>query len=155
MKEHSTNPTKICTKCKETKPLSAFGLHHGKKGSKPRSHSWCRACKNTGNRANYARRRLNGSNPNQASHLRLMYGLSVEDYQAAFARQNGVCAICHQAETSIHPRSQMVRNLSVDHDHETGAFRGLLCHSCNRALGLFKDDPAIIQSAVYYLNQDI
>jgi hypothetical protein len=41
--------------------------------------------------------------------------------------------------------------LAVDHSHETGAFRGLLCHSCNRAIGLLGDDPARLRAAAEYL----
>lgn len=62
------------------------------------------------------------------------------------AAQNGVCAICGNGETSKRQRS-----LSVDHDHETGAVRGLLCNRCNPMLGYARDDIAILQAAISYL----
>lgn len=82
---------------------------------------------------------------NKKSVLRVKYGLSWEEYQDMFERQNGVCAICEKTEEG--------RMLSVDHKHdETGKVRGLLCGSCNRALGLFKDDPELLQRAKEYVS---
>jgi len=43
------------------------------------------------------------------------------------------------------------RNLNVDHDHETGKFRGTLCHGCNTGLGLFGEDPEVLMRAAQYL----
>jgi hypothetical protein len=63
-----------------------------------------------------------------------------------FLEQEGCCMIC-----KIH-QSQCKQNLHVDHDHETGQVRGLLCQKCNHALGLFKDNPQIIQAALEYVS---
>lgn len=68
------------------------------------------------------------------------YGLTVDDYRAMVASHGGVCAIC-KAEAL----------LSVDHDHETGAVRGLLCSTCNFMIGHGKDDPALLRAAAAYL----
>lgn len=82
---------------------------------------------------------------NKKSVLKTKYGLSWEEYQEMFENQNGVCAICKQSENG--------RMLSVDHKHdETNRVRGLLCGSCNRALGLFKDDPTLLQAAKEYVS---
>ena len=63
--------------------------------------------------------------------------------------QDGKCAICHNPETrKIHGR---VTDLAVDHDHETGVVRGLLCHRCNFILGLAKDKPQTLLDAAAYL----
>ncbi len=72
------------------------------------------------------------------------YGVKDETYFAALAAQDGKCAICLQLCTK---RSR----LSVDHDHATKAFRGLLCDACNNGLGRFNDDPAVLQRAIGYL----
>jgi hypothetical protein len=60
-----------------------------------------------------------------------------------------VCAICGQPETKLYKGT--VGALQVDHDHESGEIRGLLCSACNSALGLFRDDLAIVRRAVDYL----
>lgn len=78
------------------------------------------------------------------------YGLSLEGYEALLAEQGGVCAICKLPETS--ERLNKVRRLCIDHDHETGAIRGLLCNRCNRVIGLMDDDPVILGEAMDYLS---
>lgn len=78
------------------------------------------------------------------------YGISAEEYEALLASQGGLCAICRQPE--VHKtRGGGVKNLSVDHDHETGAVRGLLCVRCNAGLGNFKDRIDILNQAIAYL----
>lgn len=74
------------------------------------------------------------------------YDLSLEDYGLLFVKQRGACAICR-----ITPES---KPLVVDHDHATGAVRGLLCSTCNSAIGLLKDDPEVIVQAALYLYND-
>lgn len=70
--------------------------------------------------------------------------MSLEDYDIMFEEQKGVCAICHKKES----RKEF---LSIDHCHETGRVRGLLCTDCNQALGLLKDDTQVMLRAVQYL----
>jgi len=74
--------------------------------------------------------------------LKYYYGMSLADYDALLLRQNGACAICKQT---------FAQNLCVDHSHVTGKVRGLLCHSCNLGLGLFKDDPRLTRAATAHL----
>jgi hypothetical protein len=85
------------------------------------------------------------------AQLKCAYALSEADYQALLILQNSVCAICHCPETRTH--SAKTDPLVVDHDHTTGKVRGLLCHRCNTALGLMKDDVARLLSAVAYLKR--
>lgn len=66
-----------------------------------------------------------------------------------FASQGGVCAICRQ------PEGREGRSLSVDHDHDSGVVRGLLCDSCNVGLGRFRDDPELVRSALEYLSSSL
>jgi hypothetical protein len=70
------------------------------------------------------------------------YGITVAEIEAMAVAQGGACAICGIVE---------VRSLCVDHDHETGRVRGLLCHKCNLALGLLCDDAALALRAASYL----
>lgn len=76
------------------------------------------------------------------------YGLTVEQYDAMFAAQGGKCAICGTTT----PRAD-VADFCVDHDHETGAVRGLLCFACNAGIGQMQDSTRILLSAVDYLIQ--
>lgn len=84
-----------------------------------------------------------------AQHLRWTYGLSLEDYNKIYDRQRGRCAICQRKPHQIPSRQR--RRLVVDHDHTTEQVRGLLCHDCNLALGLFRDNPVLIEAAMAYL----
>lgn len=72
--------------------------------------------------------------------------VTLEQYNEAFLQQNGVCAICGLPE-------EQDRNLSADHNHSTGKFRGLLCNRCNPALGAFKDNSELLYKAIAYLRQ--
>ena len=81
----------------------------------------------------------------RAKQLKYIYGITVDTYQEIFELQGGRCAIC-----GIH-QSQLKRRLAVDHDHETGQVRGLLCSHCNRLLGQACDEVATLQAAINYL----
>lgn len=83
--------------------------------------------------------------------LKCRYGLTEERYAEILASQNGVCALCWK------PPSGTLRQtrLHVDHDHETGQIRGLLCNACNRALGQLGDNAEGIMNTLNYLLKDI
>lgn len=82
--------------------------------------------------------------------LKKMFGLSYEKYEKMLLDQGGVCAICGQEEL-MRIRGKKLR-LAVDHCHDTGRVRGLLCTNCNRGLGHFKDDPIRLYRAISYLS---
>lgn len=82
-----------------------------------------------------------------AAHVRgKKYGLTNEVFEALLAEQLNACAICEREFINT-PYSSPY----VDHCHATNRVRGLLCNSCNRALGWFKDNPALLRSAIRYL----
>lgn len=81
------------------------------------------------------------------------YGIDERDYEMMYEAQGGVCAICHQPETAKAGRSGGVKLLAVDHDHMTGAIRGLLCQQCNMGIGNFNEDPARLRSALRYIDE--
>ena len=85
------------------------------------------------------------------SHLRHAFGVSLAQYAEMFSAQGGVCAICKQPET--HMRAGKVKALAVDHNHGTGAVRGLLCFDCNTAIGKLKEDRDTLLSAIRYLDK--
>lgn len=81
-----------------------------------------------------------------AYDLKRLYGMSVEEFESMLVAQGGRCAICRRAPGAG-------KRLTVDHDHATGAIRGLLCSNCNAMLGQAKDNPNTLLSAIDYLTQ--
>lgn len=81
------------------------------------------------------------------AHLKRHYKMSLEDYNEMLLNQENRCAIC-----GTH-KDNLKRILQVDHDHETGKIRALLCNSCNGGLGLFKDSPVLLRLAEQYINK--
>lgn len=77
------------------------------------------------------------------------YGIDADHWETMFSKQNGVCFICETEGFTM--KEHHSAKLMVDHCHVTGKVRGLLCHNCNRALGLLKDDRKAIQRALDYL----
>lgn len=82
-------------------------------------------------------------------HLKRKYGISLLDYSRLFMAQDGKCAICG-GEDAGH-RNGEPKALAVDHCHETGKVRGLLCEACNQGIGKLKEDVTILQKAIQYL----
>ena len=78
-------------------------------------------------------------------------GVDAQRYQEMLREQNGVCAICQQPERAPDKASGKTKDLAIDHNHETGAIRALLCSNCNRALGLFNDDAVLLAKAQSYV----
>lgn len=76
-------------------------------------------------------------------HLKYKYDITLENYKKMFEEQGGVCAICGKTQT------EFKRAFDIDHDHETGKVRGLLCNSCNTALGTTKAENLNEQQKLY------
>jgi hypothetical protein len=85
------------------------------------------------------------------NNLRRKYGITLEDFQSLFDNQDGKCAICSQTLPTILDPGKLRKSLAVDHNHDNGKVRGLLCGKCNMALGLFSDSVDILNSAIHYL----
>lgn len=81
------------------------------------------------------------------AHLKRQYSMTLEDYNAMLLAQDNRCAIC-----GTH-KDKLKRILQVDHDHDTGKIRALLCNSCNGGLGLFRDSPILLRLAEQYINK--
>lgn len=82
------------------------------------------------------------------SQLKCSYGITPEDYDRMLLEQNNSCAICNTKK----PTGKW-KVFAVDHDHNTGKVRGLLCNECNRGIGLLKDSLTILSSACNYLER--
>lgn len=100
-----------------------------------------------------AGRKIYKMSPEAGRHygLKRNYGLSLDQYREMLQAQDGKCAICGNGETAIvHGK---VKTLAVDHDHATGAVRGLLCYGCNSVLGQARDDRELLLNAIKYLDR--
>lgn len=145
-----THEGRVCTDCGQFKPLSEFFLQHGStsSGGKPYYRPDCKPCK----RAKHAAwvKTPDGRRVVRNGIIARMFGLSPDCFEQMKRSQEGVCDICKQPETKRH-RSGTICELSVDHDHETGKVRALLCSACNAALGLFREDPDRMRAAAAYI----
>ena len=117
-----------CRVCKVEKPVSIFTFR--KASGKYRTD--CNPCRSASGRA-------------------ARYGSTVGDIEALAEKQENSCAICGTHRDDIVHASFKYNPLVVDHDHATGAVRGLLCSTCNSLLGHAKDDVHILASAIAYL----
>lgn len=144
-------PSRTCTRCKRDLPWSRFGKRTGKN-----SHLYKHQCihcvreESCANAAAWRARNPEKVRANQKKQdLWVKFGMRIEDYNALLSRQGGCCAIC----LADKPRSDKYTRFSVDHDHETGEVRGLLCGHCNSGIGFFSDDPQrLVTAATYLLN---
>ncbi len=136
-----------------TKPCSCGGLRV-RRGTDRR---WiCVSCVSSSDRARRIRdqrpraealRRWKAKNPNAVLQSRIkQYGISADEYFSLLLSQGGVCAICKGPPSGG-------KRYSVDHDHASLAVRGLLCGKCNIGLGMFADDPVVLQKAIEYLGR--
>jgi hypothetical protein len=93
------------------------------------------------------------ANPAKAknSDLKRRFGITLDEYDALLILQNNVCAICDSPESAV-DRKGHIRMLAVDHCHTTKKIRGLLCTSCNTAIGHFKDNRELLKKAIEYLS---
>jgi len=143
--------TKRCSVCKQEKLLSEFRQDlFGKEESSGRCEQCCRKVF----KANYERQKQNKKFVqdvyvrNRKNDLKRKYGITPEDYNALYEKQNGCCAICGRHQ------SKFKYSLNVDHNSETGHIRGLLCSGCNPGLGHFEKDPELLIKAYHYLRTD-
>jgi hypothetical protein len=102
----------------------------------------CKECAHARQAERIVERRRTGALPTRADRLRREYGLTPEQVQVMREEQNDSCAICGLA---------FGERLHIDHCHETGHVRALLCHNCNLGLGHFRDDPELMQKAIRYV----
>lgn len=140
--------SKRCRKCHEIKDRSEFHKSHdGTHG--PVLKSICKICHAAQVREWYGRNTGRAASNKRRLAIKQNYGLTLEQYDAMVAAQNGLCAICDRPERA--QRQGKVMRMPVDHCHKTGRIRALLCHSCNRALGLLGDDVDLLRKAIEYL----
>lgn len=131
-----------CSQCKRKLPIDCFYSNRLRAGG---IQAYCRDCNKK--RCKDWRKR----NPNHFKtpefrdyQYQYKYGITLAEFQQKFDKQNGRCAICNQTQEKL---------LVVDHNHNTGQVRDLLCNNCNTVLGYVKEDPAILIAALAYLQK--
>lgn len=143
----NTDGLKTCSKCKLVKPLDQFfNYKRGKFGKE----ATCKDCKNIyqrsllANNPEYKKRR---DKNNADSFRRRKYGLTTEQIKKLLDSQNRCCAICN----ILLDRSESIKIPHIDHCHQSGEVRGILCSRCNTGLGSFRDSAEFLSSAISYL----
>ena len=126
--------TKPCIRCGEYKPLSQY---HKNKKYKDGHDGRCKPCR----KQEASQYRSTNKELLRDIRLQKLYDITTVDYNRILVEQKGRCAICEKDSEILH----------VDHNHNSNEVRGLLCGSCNRGLGLFKDSPNILSKALDYL----
>jgi len=156
---------KRCSKCGESKPLEEF---YKASTSKDGRRGDCKTCFSKRSAEWYVKnrdhvidrvKRWQAENPDRVlatrqrrvrdparerdQHLRRTFGISLEEYDGSLSSQDGRCAVCCEPPANG-------ASLHVDHDHESGAIRGLLCFRCNGGLGqFFENHDRLLRAAEY------
>jgi hypothetical protein len=135
-----------CSSCKEQKDTSLFPKANGK----TRGYAWvCKQCKKeirVAKHKSMAQEDVKAKNKNY--WLKTSYGITLDEFNVMLSIQNHKCAICGCDEVETHSKK-----LYVDHCHTTKKVRDLLCHSCNIAIGNFKDSTENLKKAIAYLEK--
>jgi hypothetical protein len=132
---------RYCGSCDQWKPKTEEFFYFRK--ARNQWDNPCRECRRI-----YSQQFYENNPPTQErqrnARIKYLYGITNEDYEQMLIDQDGVCAVCATPPTEG-------KRLSVDHDHDTGHVRGLLCYKCNTAAGLLGDDPALAAQLTLYL----
>jgi len=141
VRRHAPEGHKLCGRCGHTKPLEDFPRTSRNKDGRG---SRCKPC------ASAATREWRAAHPDLPAWRRALllssYGLTQETFDAMLARQGGGCALCNAPAATT--------RIVVDHDHQTGRVRGLLCVSCNAAIGKLGDSAEALRYVVTYLEEN-
>lgn len=138
---------KVCTKCKEAKPLTEYSLKRPKNrkpGLQPRCKSCCAKDTQLWNESN--------KETSRDRYLQRTYGISEKEYNARLLAQDNKCIIC---DTEFQTDKFGSKYPVVDHCHTNGHIRGILCNECNRGLGYFHDSREALYKAALYVQNTI
>lgn len=136
---------KLCIRCDTEKPLTAFYKNKINGGY----YSGCKKCRNARTVLWQSNNKSRTKETNKASSRRYVlkkkYGLTVEKFEQMKKDRNNCCDICGLPET------RMNKSLAIDHCHDTGEVRGLLCGGCNTGIGNLRDDPTLLIRGAEYI----
>jgi len=155
--------TKVCTVCKQELPVTAYRIRTRKI---PRPRSQCKACEAEKQRERHKktpneilnRKRRAWERKNPEKHKLQQWrrrcraaGIIEEDIPLVLDRlkEKKECDICGEGVDNLGGKNK--DTLTIDHDHNTGAFRGLLCNRCNLGIGHFQDCTGNLERAIQYL----
>lgn len=141
-------PSRRCRICGVVKPMGDFALSPTSRYGRRGDCKQCIAAQEKRNWPHAGHRPSRDAAYKRDKRLRWIFGISLSDYSAMLLDQNGLCGICREPQAWNRREGDV---LVVDHNHATGKVRGLLCHACNQALGLFQDDPVRMQDALAYV----
>ena len=126
--------SKFCRSCNQDKPIESFYARY----------SVCKYCKNEQSKKWSLQNPDKVKQQRRKTWLKTKYGLTEESYAEMFNQQKGLCALCGEPEP--------IKKLAVDHCHETGKLRKLLCTNCNTVLGKVHDNVDLLRKMVNYLD---
>lgn len=156
---------KQCTECKIIKSNDEFQKHKVNKNGSICYKAKCKMCLNSKRKEKWyslpenvrkekqrkVREKL-GEDYFRNYKLKKKYGISLEDYNSMLEHQNGKCAIC-KTDLIVGSYYKNGGNCRVDHNHQTGKVRELVCHECNAVLGFSKENIDILQNTMNYLRK--
>jgi hypothetical protein len=142
---------RVCKGCSVEKPVSEYYKKGAlRKDGTQTYRAFCKECYNAQSMDTYFEQ--SGKEKQKKRSFRSLmasYGITEEIYEQERINQNYCCKLC-----GTHENTQHHGRLHVDHCHETGLYRGLLCNVCNMGLGAFKDNTYVMQKAIEYLNEN-
>lgn len=112
----------------------------------------CKTCRSVFTPTNPCQLYCSSACKGKNAYYKRNYGIDDATLDQMKKDQDYKCYLCH-SEGFLIGKNNHNEKLAVDHDHETGKVRKLLCHNCNRALGLFKDNPEIMRKAASYVEE--
>lgn len=144
--------SKTCRRCEGTHSIKDFSVDRSKKDGRS---IYCFNCVRKINKTRRSKPEVKAKRQktrrdqiaNRAWRLKTRYGMTLQQFDSLFEAQGKCCAICKSDKSDS-------KNFVVDHSHQTGKIRGILCSYCNRALGMFRDSPELLSKAIKYLREE-
>lgn len=132
---------KLCPVCAETKSIDQFW----------KGQYCCIPCQKDKQKNSWSSRT---PQKRLEQHLKYKYGVTHAEFLQQWDAQQGCCSICEDALPDLMTYDNRRRGYAIDHNHETGEFRGILCTNCNSLLGMAKDSTEVLRKAIEYLDKN-
>jgi hypothetical protein len=136
-----------CVVCDSDKSKTEFDVFGKVKKTR---RSYCKSCAPTYWKNRWLKNKETIARQNRNSRLKTTFGITPEDYEKLSQKQNNQCLICKKDYGN-----NKNKYLSIDHNHDTGEIRGLLCQKCNSAIGLLNEDIELVKRTLLYLERKL